>query len=271
VTALRCLVVDDQPATLDQLARMLRAQPSVARVSTAAGSTGALRMLHHTDVDVAFIEARMPGMDGVELAWLLKRFRAAPAVVFVTTHPGHAAEAFDLGAVDYLSKPPPQHRLAETLRRVAAVRHAERILHPDGATARTEVAAPAAAGAAPAVPAARDTDEVIPVVLGGTTKLVWRSTVRWVEARGDYARLHTADGSHLIRARLAALADCWQAAGLVRIHRSYLVQLGYVTDARTADTGRLTVVVNGRRLPVSRRMAPALRDQLLDAGRRARA
>jgi len=248
MTALRCLVVDDQPATLDQLARMLRAQPSVARVNTTAGSTGALRMLHDMDVDVAFIEARMPGMDGVELAWLLKRFRAAPAVVFVTRHAAHAAEAFDVGAVDYLSKPPPEHRLTETLRRVVAVRHAERI-------------------APPAVPPAPDNDEVIPVVLGGTTKLVWLSTVRWVEARGDYARLHTADGSHLIRARLAALADCWQAAGLVRIHRSYLVQLGYITAVREAENGQLTVVVGGRQLPVARRMAPALRDQLLDAGR----
>ncbi len=260
MTALRCLVVDDQPVTLDQLARMLRAQPSVARVSTAAGSTGALRMLHDMDVDVAFIEAQMPGMDGVELAWLLKRFRAAPAVVFVTRHAAHAADAFDVGAVDYLSKPPPQHRLAETLRRVAAVRHAERI----APSARTP-------GTGPAIPPAPDTDEVIPVALGGTTKLVWRSTVRWVEAQGDYARLHTADGSHLIRARLAALADCWQAAGLIRIHRSYLAQLGYVTDVRETDTGRLTVVVNGRQLPLSRRMAPALRDQLLDAGCRARA
>src|SRR2546421_9355775 len=73
MTALRCLVVDNQPATLDQLARMLRAQPSVARVSTAAESAGALRMLHHMAVDVAFIEARMPGIDGVELAWLTAR------------------------------------------------------------------------------------------------------------------------------------------------------------------------------------------------------
>ena len=256
MTALRCLVVDDQPATLDQLARMLRAQPSVARVNTTAGSTGALRMLHDMDVDVAFIEAQMPGMDGVELAWLLKRFRAAPAVVFVTRHAAHAADAFDVGAVDYLSKPPPQHRLAETLRRVAAVRHAERI----APSARTP-------GTGPAIPPAPDTDEVIPVALGGTTKLVWRSTVRWVEAQGDYARLHTADGSHLIRARLAALADCWQAAGLVRIHRSYLVQLGYITAVREAENGQLTVVVGGRQLPVARRMAPALRDQLLDAGR----
>ena len=259
--ARRCLVVDDQSTTLDQLARMLRAQPSVAKVSTAADSTGALRMLHHVDVDVAFIEARLPGIDGVELAWLLKRFRAAPAVVFVTQHPAHAAEAFELGAVDYLSKPPPPHRLAESLRRVAAIRHGQRVAHPRAATGP--------AHATP--PATEDTDEMIPVELGGTTRLVRRSTVRWVEARGDYARLHTADGSYLIRARLSALADCWRAAGLVRIHRSYLVQLAFITDVRAGDAGALTVLVNGRQLPVSRRMAATVRGPLLHAAKRARA
>jgi DNA-binding LytR/AlgR family response regulator len=240
-TPLRCLVVDDQPATLDHLARMLRRDPSVAKVSTAADSLGALRLLREVEVDVAFIEVRMPGIDGVELAWVLKKLRAAPAVVFVTRHPGRAADAFDLGAVDYLSKPPPPDRLAESLRRVRAVRHA------------------------PAEPAVPVDDEAIPVELGGTTRLVRRSAVRWARAQGDYVRLYTADGSHLIRARLAALADSWRGAGMVRIHRSYLVQLRFVTDVRETDTGQLTVVVEGRELPVSRRLAATLRTKLFAA------
>lgn len=267
---LRCLVVDNQPAMLDQLARMLRADPSVARVSTAADSTGALRVLLDGEVDVVFIEVRMPGMDGIELAWVLKRFRVAPAVVFVTRYSGRAAEAFDLGVVDYLSKPPQPDRLAESLRRVAAVRHAARVAHPRTATEWVGAARPATTtpGGGSAVRAPVDiNDEAIPVELGGTTKVVRRSTVRWVQARGDYARLHTADGSYLIRARLAALADCWWPAGLVRIHRSYLVQLRFVAEVLVADSGQLTVVVDGHQLPVSRRMAPKLRSQLRNAAR----
>jgi len=250
---LRCLVVDDQPATLVQLVQMLRAHPYVARVSTAADSFGALRGLRDDDVDVAFIEVRMPGMDGMELAWVLKRLRRAPAVVFVTRFPQRAAEAFDLGAVDYLSKPPPPARLAESMRRVAAVQQPSslRPAHPAPGT-----------GTAPRAAVDAD-DEAIPVELGGTTKLVWRSSVRWAQARADYVRLYTADGSHLIRARLSALADSWRAAGMVRIHRSYLVQLRFVTAIQVADSGRLTVVVDGQHLPVSRRMAPRLRSQLL--------
>src|SRR5262249_35793659 len=128
--ALRCLIVDDQPAALGMLARMLHAHPSVARIRTATDATGALRELRDTEVDVAFIEAGMSKMDGVELAWVLKRFLVAPAVVFVTRHPGRAADAFDLGAVDYLIKPAQPERLAESLRRGEATRRAARAGHP---------------------------------------------------------------------------------------------------------------------------------------------
>ncbi len=195
----------------------------------------------------------MRGMDGMELAWVLKRLRAAPAVVFVTRYPERAAEAFDLGAVDYLSKPARPDRLVESLRRAAAVRDAAR---PPRAPTTPDT------GSAEAAAVDAD-DEAIPVELCGTTKLVPRSTVRWVQAEGDYARLHTTNGSYLIRARTTALADCWQSAGLVRIHRSYLVRLRSITQLRVADSGALTVVVDGQQLPVSRRMAPMLRSQLI--------
>src|SRR5262249_43169164 len=122
--ALRCLIVDDQPAALGTLAQMLHAHPSVARIRTATDAAGALRELRDTEVGVACMEAGMSNMDGVEPAWLLKRFLAAPAVVFVTRPPGRAADAFDLGAVDYLIKPAQPERLAESLRRVIAFRGA---------------------------------------------------------------------------------------------------------------------------------------------------
>jgi len=264
--ALRCLIVDDQPTTLEQLAWMLRVHPSVRWVSTAADATEALRALRHAEVDVAFIEAGLPGMDGMELARVLKRFRAAPALVFVTRHPERAAEAFDLGAVDYVTKPARPNRLAESLRRVTAARQAANLA--DFAAAALWPGAAKAGANSMAVPGGADTDDdAIPVELGGTTKLVPRSSVRWVEARGDYARLHTSDGSHLIRARLTALADCWRNAGWIRIHRSYLVQLRCIADVRVADSKQMTVVVDGHQLPVSRRLAPKLRNRLLNAAR----
>ena len=273
MSALRCLVVDDQPGTLDRLTRMLRAHPAVGQVSTASEALAAVRTLGEGDVDVAFVEVRMPDMSGLELAWMIKRLRRPPAVVFATRCPTSAADAFDVGAVDYVCKPLRPERLAESLRRVVAARCAAGVARPGAAPESVATARPVSTppGTGSTIPVVMDaSDETIPVKLGGTTKMVLRSSVRWVQAQGDYARLHTVDGSHLIRARLAALANCWQAAGLIRIHRSYLVQLRFVVDVRMVDSGQMRVVIDGHQLPVSRRLAPRLRSRLLNAARSAR-
>jgi DNA-binding LytR/AlgR family response regulator len=245
---LRVLAVDDEPPALDELAFLLRADPRVSRVHTAADPTEALRVLRDTDVDVVFLDIRMPGLDGMELARLLGRFARPPAVVFVTAYDDRAAEAFDLGVADYVRKPVQPDRLAESLRRVLAGR-----VVPHQASATN--GAPHAAA-----------DPTIPVELAGTTRLLPRSAVHWVEAQGDYARLHTGDGSHLVRVSLATLAERWADAGFVRIHRSYLVQLRLITELRLTGGGYV-VSVDGRELPVSRRHTRDLKDRLVRAAK----
>jgi len=264
MSALRCLVVDDQPGTLDRLTRMLRAHPAVGQVSTASEALAAVRALGEGDVDVAFVEVRMPDMSGLELAWMIKRLRRPPAVVFATRCPTSAADAFDVGAVDYVCKPLRPERLAESLRRVTAARRAGTFTHSGGPTEVSGFAAPE--HVPDAVPELTGSPDVIPVAQGRTTRLVPTSSVRWVHAQGDYVRLYTADGSYLVRAKLAVLADQWRSAGFVRVHRSYLVQLRFVTAVQQrAD--QIAVVVDGRHLPVSRRLAPTVSDRLQDAAR----
>jgi DNA-binding LytR/AlgR family response regulator len=240
----RALAVDDEPPALDELAYLLRDAEQVASVLTAGDATEALRVLRDTEVDVVFLDIRMPGLDGLELARVLSRFARPPAVVFVTAHDDRAVDAFDLGAVDYLLKPVRPDRLAETLRRVLTLR------------------ATAPRPPAPRAPA----DEVIPVELAGRTRMLPRSAVRWVEAQGDYARLHTADGSHLVRVPLAVLEERWADAGFVRIHRSYLVALRLISELRLAQGGYV-VRVGDRELPVSRRHTRELKDRLVRAAK----
>ena len=115
-------------------------------------------------------------------------------------------------------------------------------------------------------------DEVIPVELAGTTKLVPRSAVRYVEAQGDYARLHTHEGSHLVRIPLSVLEDRWRDAGFVRIHRSFLVSLPLVTELRLSGSGYVVRVGSGpdcAELPVSRRHTRELKDRLVRATKQA--
>jgi DNA-binding LytR/AlgR family response regulator len=232
-TPLTALVVDDERPALDELSFLLGQDPRIGEIVACDSATDALRTLHERDVDVVFLDIQMPGLSGLDLAQVLARFRTPPPVVFVTAHEGHAVEAFDLRAVDYVLKPVREERLAEAVRRVI-----ER-----------------------AGPPASEAEEQIPVERGGVTRFVARSDVRYVEAQGDYARLHTATGSHLLRSPLSALEEQWADAGFVRIHRSLLVALGHVEEVRFEGT-RCSVLVGGAVLQVSRRHTPQLREVL---------
>jgi DNA-binding LytR/AlgR family response regulator len=236
-TPLKVLVVDDERPALDELAWLLGRDARVADVLTAESAADALRMLHEEQVDVVFLDIRMPGLTGLELARVLSRFEEPPPVVFVTAYDEHAVAAFDVNAVDYVLKPVREARLAEAVRRVVDYRS------PAGAV-----------------------EDTIAVERAGRTRFVPRSEVRYVEAQGDYARLHTSEGSHLVRAPLTSLEQEWRDAGFVRIHRSLLVSLAHVEEVRM-DAGRCTVVVGGQTLAVSRRHTRELRDLLV---RRAR-
>lgn len=237
---LRVLVVDDERPALDELEYLLSRDPRIGDVVTCDSATQGLRVLRESDIDCAFLDVQMPGLSGLELAEVLGRFRQAPPVVFVTAYEAHAVEAFDLRAVDYVLKPVRAERLAEAVRRVV-----------DGGE-RSAAAVP---------------ELQIPVELGGVTRFVARSAVTHVEARGDYARLHTGVDSHLLRVPLSTLETEWREAGFVRIHRSLLVAVGHVTEVRM-DAGRCVVVVGGPgarpvELGVARRHTRELRDLLL--------
>jgi DNA-binding LytR/AlgR family response regulator len=137
----------------------------------------------------------------------------------------------------------------------------------DREAVRRVVAAASAPSPDSAEPADQLADETIPVELGGVTRFVARSDVRWVEASGDYARLHTRDGhSHLVRMPLTTLEERWGKAGFLRIHRSTLVALAHIDELRL-DYGHCTVRVGDEELQVSRRHTRELRDLLV---RRAR-
>lgn len=274
------LAVDDELPALEELAYLLSEDPRVGTVLKASDATDALRILNsrqgvreaatagpphrgladpvsgtrvvdRTHVEIVFLDIRMPGLDGLELARVFSSMAVPPSVVFVTAHDDRAVDAYEVGAVDYLLKPIRSERLAASIDRILASR---------------------AATVAEPQPEQSSEDEVIPVELAGTTKLVPRSAVRYVEAQGDYARLHTNEGSHLVRIPLSVLEDRWRDAGFVRIHRSFLVALPLVTELRLSGSGYVVRVGSGpdcAELPVSRRHTRELKDRLVRATKQA--
>lgn len=240
---LTVLAVDDEAPALDELVYLLDRHPDIGQVYRAGDATSALRELNRRAIDAIFLDINMPGLSGIELAGVLANYSQRPLVVFVTAHDDKAVAAFDVGAIDYLLKPIREDRLDEAVRRVAAARSAQ----PDGDD---------------------DDSDVIPAELGGVTHLVPRDSIGWVEAEGDYARLHSASGSHLVRIPLSTLETRWRERGFQRVHRSYLVALRLVTGLRTSDGAVLVRLrANGAspavELPVSRRQARELRDRVV--------
>jgi DNA-binding LytR/AlgR family response regulator len=264
------LAVDDEAPGLSEIKFLLESSPHIRRVLTAFDAAEALRILRGDyeqevmartkaglpPVDAVFADINMPGLSGMDLARVLSAFRYPPALVFVTGVEERDAlvTAFDVGALDFINKPINEERVLKAISRVA-----DRV-------GRTAAPAPAA-NAAPMAQASEPTDdEVIPVELGGTIKLVPRASVRYVEAQGDYARLHTQDGSHLVRIPLAQLEERWANAGFVRIHRSYLVALPLVSELRMTANGYAVVIGTGegaKELPVSRRHTKELKERIV--------
>jgi DNA-binding LytR/AlgR family response regulator len=238
------LIADDEQPAIDELAFLLGQDPRIGVIHQAVSGAEAIRLLTREPVDAAFLDIHMPGLTGFDLARAMQRFERRPALVFVTADEEGALEAFDLAAVDYLLKPVRSERLHRSVSRIVE-------------------ALKAGAGAQSGTAASDQQPEMIAVTLGGTTRMIRRDEVRYVQAQGDYARLHTEEASYLVRVPMADLERQW-ADAFVRIHRSYLVAIPHLTRIRLG-ADHPSVTVGAAELPVSRRLLPALRERLESA------
>ena len=241
---LTLLAVDDERPALEDLVRMLESSPAVGVVRAAGSGQEALVSLAEERCDGLFLDVRMPGLDGLELARVLRRFERPPAVVFVSAFDDFAVSAFELEALDYLVKPVTRKRLDEAIARV-----------------RRAAGAPAAApGGAPGVE-----DDVLPVdaLRGGGTRLLGRSSILVLQAHGDYVRVASDEGRYLLRARLVDLEERWSRHGFLRVHRSFVVNLRRAVEVRPRLNGTAVLVMaDGTEVPIARRQVSELRRRL---------
>jgi two-component system, LytTR family, response regulator LytT len=236
--ALEVLVVDDEAPALADLSRLLRSLPTTGEVSTAASGEEALRALAGRRFDAVFLDVRMPGIDGLELARVLRRFEEPPAVVFVSAYETGAVGAFELKALDYLMKPVSSRRLAEAVDRVREARG---------------LAAPSRS------------DDVVPLpTLRGGTRLVPRDSILFLQADGDYVRVICDSERFLMRGRVSDLARRWREHGFVQVHRGYVANLRRAVEVRPRLNGTAVLAFpDGREIPVARRKVGELRRELV--------
>lgn len=249
----RCLIVDDESPARDELRFLLGRVDGVTVVGEATTAEEAQVLLGSLDYDLVLLDIHMPGMGGLELARLLGERDRRPAVIFVTAWADHAVEAFDLEASDYLVKPITEDRLVRAVQRALETRE------PVAAEATEPSPVPAAPG-----PARGAVPTRVPVHRGDRVILVPEQQIAFVEAARGYAHLKLAEERLLASFTLNDLEERLSDA-FVRTHRSYLVNLRHVREVVPEMGGTLTLVMGDRdrsRVPVSRRLAPAVRRRL---------
>jgi two-component system LytT family response regulator len=253
-TSLRILIVDDEPVARRRLRRLL--QNSATSDLSIAGECGdgaaAVAAIQRLKPEIVFLDVQMPGMDGFAVLRALGT-EALPVIIFVTAYDQFALQAFEAQAVDYLLKPFGEERVNQALARARLFLRggsAKKNQREDIAELLRVTAAPLPSSC---LLVKRD-DRVL---------VLQPAEIDWLEADGDYVKLHVGSESHLTRATLTEMERRLRPAGFVRIHRSRLVNLSRVKELRPLSRGESVVLLkNGVRLEASYAFMKLVQQQL---------
>lgn len=263
---IRALVVDDEPLAREGVRVLLEKVDDVECVGECGDGREAVEEIRRLEPDLVFLDVQMPRMDGFEVLEELDAGET-PVVVFVTAYDEYAIRAFEVHALDYLLKPYDDERFFRTLERAREelehrqdtefARRLEALLEERGEAApRTDGAAgEPSAGPSPARAPADGDDrrDRIMIKSSGRIQFVATDEIDWVEAAGDYVRLHTGERSHLLRETMKGLEERLDGTRFVRVHRSTIVKLDFVREVRSTESGHYDVVLeDGTRRSLSR-------------------
>jgi two-component system, LytTR family, response regulator len=236
---LRALIVDDEPIARQRLKRFLHEAADVTLVGECADGVSAVAAIQKHELDLVFLDVQMPHMNGFEVVRAIGA-EHMPASIFVTAFDQFALQAFEAQALDYLLKPFGDDRVRKALARARTFL--------DGAEHRAFQGRLTGLLAT----AADDPRRCILVKVGDRVVILRPSEIDWVEAEGDYVRLHVGQDSHFVRSTLAHMEAKLATEGFVRIHRSRLVNFQRVKELRPFFQGESVVVLKtGARLPAS--------------------
>lgn len=257
---IRAIVVDDEPLTRERVSRFLQAIPEIRLVAQADSGGAAVRVIRGEDPDLVFLDIQLQDRDAFDV---IRQVGAEqmPPVVFVTAFDEYALRAFEVGAVDYVLKPFDEERLRK------AARQAIERLDLEGAAerARRLESVMEALEEVGAREAASGYADRLLVHAQGTIRFVATESVRWIEAAGNYVRLHTTAGdTHLVRETMSRLEQKLDPDRFVRIHRSAMVNLDHVEEIRHWSSGEYRVELDdGTELKLTRTYRERILDRVL--------
>jgi DNA-binding LytR/AlgR family response regulator len=253
----KAVVAEDESLLREELVALLRgAWPELEILAACEDGGSALEAIAEHQPEVAFLDVRMPGLTGLEVATAAAEASPRTHIVFVTAYDQYAIEAFDRGAVDYLLKPVSPERLAATVARLRA-RAPSAQRDPAGLAAiidQLRARLPAASGVPPLT--------WITASVGKETRLIAVDDVAYFRADNKYTVVVFAEGEALIRKPIRELLDALDPAAFKQVHRSTIVNLKAVAGVTRDDAGRGTLRLKSRSetLPVSLSFMPLFRN-----------
>ena len=233
---LRTLIAEDEAPARENLVAWLSEAPDVEVVGAAIDGRSALALAEETRPDLVFLDVRLPELSGLEVA---RRIRHPAELVFTTAYDRYAVAAFEIGALDYLVKPFGRARLA------AAIERVRRRLGGSAVDASERARSSLAPGPLTRL-FVRQGDRIVPIASEG---------IRRIQARGDYAEVHAAEGEFLVNVTLAELAARLDPARFRQVHRSHIVNLDAVQHLRPHDDRRLAITLKDGTVIVASRAA----------------
>jgi len=248
----KCIVAEDEQLLRESLVDLLReVWPQLDIVAECEDGGAALETIAEHQPDVAFLDIRMPGLTGIEVAAAAAEASPATQIVFVTAYNQYAIDAFDKGAIDYLLKPIARERLAATVARVQA------------RSARDAGALAAIIRQLGGVPRVSDTPPLVWITAnaGKETKLILVDDVAYFQADNKYTTVMTHDGEALLRTPIRDLLGLLDPSVFKQIHRSTIVNLKAIAAIVRDESGRGTVKLKTRpeTLTVSQPFMPLFR------------
>jgi two-component system LytT family response regulator len=240
---MRVIVVDDEPLACKGLCHLLRKQIDIDVVAECNSADTALRAIEELRPDAVFLDIEMPGKSGLSIPDLCTR-KPAPFFVFVTAHSQHAVTAFDFRAVDYVLKPVETSRLLRACDRLRE------------AISRRDVESDESDGQPGALPPSAVTSPIkgrLVVHCEDRAYILRPSEIDWIEAAGNYVKIHTGNAMFVVRGTLNSLEVSLQEEPFARIHRSTLVNLDSVKELQQWFSGEIVVVMkDNTKLKLSR-------------------
>lgn len=213
---LRCIIAEDEPLAQKIIEKYITQTPQLQLVGVCSNALQAFELLHRENIDVIFLDIKMPGINGVDF---LRSLKNPPAIIFTTAYAEYAAQSYELEAVDYLMKPVTYERFKKSIHK----------LFKKNVTA-PEVVKPG----------------YIFIKVDGKLVKIFYDDILYIEAMKDYLKLVTRQKTHITHMTVKTMQELLPAEKFLRVHRSYIVAIGHITSA-----GNTQLQLSEKVIPVS--------------------